>query len=177
MWQYSKTSHDIPYHLLLNEWMNVSEVGAWLTLTPRPFPDLLCVPIPFNLLVAPYRWSTVSYIVGSHDSHLVSWNAYPSGEILIQVRLHNHIGYVRLFIFHYGTFHRQGCLLSSVWRGIPLGDSALLTGLSLVLPGFCLALRNWQSFWQRAQRENCLRVFVVEWTASVPGVLCTASPW
>jgi hypothetical protein len=41
-----------------------------------------------------------------HHNRLVSWNVYPSDEILIQLKPHIHIGCVRLFLFLYGTSHK-----------------------------------------------------------------------
>jgi hypothetical protein len=60
-------------------------------------------------MTAPYlQRSTVSYFAGSHYSHLVSWNAFPGDEIVIQPRPHSHIGYARPFLFHDGASYKWG---------------------------------------------------------------------
>jgi hypothetical protein len=60
----------------------------------------------------------------SHHNRSVRWNGYLSNEILIQLKPHIHRWCVRLFLFlfPYGTSHKQGCQLYPVWRGDTLSD-------------------------------------------------------
>jgi hypothetical protein len=50
---------------------------------------------------------------------------------------------VKKFLCYCGTLCKWGCLRSSIWRGIPLGDSALITDLSLVGTFILSASSRW----------------------------------
>jgi hypothetical protein len=65
-----------------------------------------------------------SYQAGSHASHLISWNAYPGDKILLQLRPHSHMGYVRQFLFHCGIFYRMNkkslCICKKCSEPVPV---------------------------------------------------------
>jgi hypothetical protein len=83
------------------------------THTPRPFSDLLYVPIYFTPPVVPT--SVKFQYLTQRNFIIVAWfhkNVYLSDEIWIQLRPHTHKGCARLFMLPYGTSDKYGCQLS-----------------------------------------------------------------
>jgi hypothetical protein len=150
--------------------MYVNGVGIKVTITWS-----FVLPCSSNPPVATcLQQSTVSYLARSHDNHLVSGSACPSGKIIIQLTPHNHKGYAWLFLFLGNTFCKWGCLLTPIWRGVPLSDNVLVIVLPLVL-----FVTYWALIAQFFLTEGPSKkpFAFLKWTANVYGVPYEPSPW
>jgi hypothetical protein len=71
----------------------------YMTLAPQ-LPSIYCAsPLRFNPSAIHLEWRVTPCLMGSYDINLVSWNGFPSDNILIQLEPHDHSGHLNCFFF------------------------------------------------------------------------------